>query len=108
VYLEPAGGTRAFALPFAPALALEADPQSGAVWVAGEGGVAALDLQGGVLARWEGLGACRSLALDPDRAELWVATPAQLLKLSAAGRLLARLGGFASLAGIEVDPGNSR
>lgn len=107
-YLEPAGGTREFTLPFALAVAVEADPQSGGAWVAGAAGVVALDAEGEVLARWEDLGECRALALDGSHQQVWVATPAQLLKISAGGQILARLGGFASLGGIEVDPGTSR
>lgn len=108
VYLEPEGGIREFTLPFAVAQALEADPQSGACWVAGMEAVVSLAADGTSLAQWEGLAGGRALALDGVHRQLWVAAPELLIKVSAEGQVLARLGGFASLGGIEVDPGTSR
>lgn len=108
VYLEPTGGIREFTLPFATGVAVEADPQSGACWVAGTEAVAWLAADGTSLAQWDELAGSRALALDGVHQQLWVATPELLMKVSAGGQVLTRLGGFASLGGMEVDPGTSR
>lgn len=108
VYLEPHGGIREVALPFAEGVAVEADPQSGACWVAGTEGVVSLALDGTSLAQWDGGRGLTGLALDGVHGHLWLTTLGQLLKLTPEGQVLSRLGGFASLGGIEVDPGISR
>ena len=108
VYLEPEGGIREYALPFEVGVAVEADPQSGACWVAGTEEVVSLSADGTSLAQWEAEGDIRDLALDGIHRHLWLATLGQLLKLTPEGQVLSRLGGFASLGGIVVDPGTSR
>lgn len=108
VYLEPAGGIREFSLPFAVGVDVEADPQSGACWVAGTEMVVSLAADGTSEVQWEAGPGIRDLALDAVHGHLWIATLDQLLKLAPEGQLLARLGGFASLGGVEVDPGTSR
>ncbi|MBM3279600.1 MAG: hypothetical protein FJY95_16205 [Candidatus Handelsmanbacteria bacterium] len=108
VYLEPGGGIRELALPFARAQALEADLEGGGCWVGGAAGVVLLDAGGGERVRAEGLGECRGLALDVRRRLLWAATPGHLMVLETSGRLLTRLGGFDFLGGVEMDLGNPR
>lgn len=108
VYLEPAGGIREYELPFAVGVAVQADPQNGACWVAGKEGVVSLAPDGTLLTQWEAGPGLTGLALDPVHRQLWLATLGQLLKLTPEGQVLARLGGFASLGSIKVDPGTSK
>ena len=86
-------------------IALDVDQQSGACWVLGEEGLAALDAGGGRLLHWTGISGGQSLALDEVHRQVWIALGGTLAKFTMEGQELVRLTGFSRPFAVAVDPG---
>ena len=104
--LLPESGRQERELPFAPARHMDVDSTTGDLWIAGEGGIAALQPGGGALLHWPEAEAGRGVVIDGVNEQLWVAEETELSKITLGGLTYrARLTGFSSIVQVAVDPG---
>ena len=104
--LLPESGRQERELPFALARQMDVDSTTGDLWIAGEGGIAALQPDGGALLHWPEAQAGRGVVIDGVNEQLWVAEETELSKITLGGLTYrARLTGFTSIVQVAVDPG---
>jgi streptogramin lyase len=103
--LDRFGNIQGVDLPFAQAVRLSVDRNTGACWVLGELDIAVFSAEGMLERHWT-IEFGSGLFFDARHRRVWIATGDALWKFTDEGENIARLDGFGSIVRIAVDPGN--
>lgn len=101
------GQTTDIELPFAAAVALDVDRETGACWVVGSGDLAAFGNDGSMVFHRRLADGAVGISVDEAHGKVWILSSLELWKVSAEGEILSQLTGFSAARHVAVHPRNS-